>query len=125
MEKATNACNALRRATVFRYSDFLTTETGHNFAKRLGPIICFNFFLSQAIHVYFYAMVVGPRFREKFEWLEPITSIIYAIGWILCFKVTYLYYRVSLCNAGTPKIDVYKFQKEKPVGNYDQNLPLS
>jgi len=66
MESATKACNALRKATIFRYTDFLTTNSGHNFAKRCGPVICFGFFLSQAIHIYCYAMVVGPRFREKF-----------------------------------------------------------
>ena len=68
--------------------------------------------------------MVGPRFREKYEYLEPFTSIIYALGWILCWKVTYLYYRVSLGNPGTTK-DLNNFSMNKPTTEYNHFLPLN
>jgi len=90
--------------------------------KRIGPAICFSFFVTQAIHVYFYGVVVGPRFREKYAWMEPLTSMVYALGWFLCWKVTYLYYRVALGNPGTTK-DLKNLSVKESEYNY--LLPLN
>ncbi len=53
-----------------------------------------------------FATVIGPRICEKYANWEPLTTIIIGLGWVLCYKVTYLYWRVSTKPAGSPKQNI-------------------
>ena len=76
------------------------------------------------MHVYFFVAIVGPRFLERYEAYEPLPTIFVGLGWFLCWKVTYLYWRVSMGKAGSPKEVIYKFQREKQAGKYNWKCPL-
>jgi hypothetical protein len=79
------------------------------------------FFLSQLTHAVTLAFLITPRFREKYAYYEPIPTLFLAGGWFLCVKVTYLYWRVSCNNAGTPRKDIVPFAKNK-AKNFDTKL---
>jgi hypothetical protein len=74
------------------------------------------------------ATSVGPRIHEKYTDYEPFTSIILIIGWILCYKVTYLYWRVSTKSPGSPKDNLchrkIKGNDKIKESDFNSKLPL-
>jgi len=96
--------------------------------RKIGPVISAIFYFSQALHGYLLATSVGPRLREKYSDYEPVTSIVVVLGWILCWKVTYLYWRVSTKHAGSPKQNIChkKIKESDKIGeeHFNPQLPL-
>ena len=50
--------------------------------------------------------VFGPAIHEKLVDYPGAAYFVQFFGWFLCFKVTYLYYRVSTSSPGVPS-EVY------------------
>ena len=67
------------------------------------------FFLIQLTHAVTLWFLLMLRFREKYDYYEPLPKLFLCWGWVLCAKVKYLYLRVSCINAGTPIKDIVPF----------------
>lgn len=71
-----------------------------------GPMIAFGFYMTQILHAILFYTVFGPALCNQFVNYPNLALFINALGWILCFKVTYLYYRVSTTSPGVPSKDL-------------------
>jgi hypothetical protein len=91
--------------------------------RQFGKLVVAVFFLSQLTHAATLWFLITPRFREKYAYYEPIPTLFLCWGWVLCAKVTYLYWRVSCSNAGTPRKDIVPFGNNRDK-KMDAKLPL-
>ena len=88
-----------------------------------GPMISVGFFCTQFLHAFLFAMVYGPALLERYKDNPSIAYLWQLIGWILCFKVTYLYFRVSTTSPGVPSEELRK--QKKGVKKNDDKLPIN
>lgn len=101
-QKVADATIALKKKILIPFYGFIQSNSGHNFARRAGPVISALIYYSQLVHAALFFFVFGPEFRKKYNEYEPATTLMVLLGWWLCFKVTYLYYRVSTSSLATP-----------------------
>ena len=104
----------VKKAILPRFYAKLQSAGGHNCMRTYGPIIAVCFYLSQALHAFLFFMVFGPALHEKFPKHPLLAYLLQLVGWLFCFKVTYLYYRVNTSSAGSPS-DVLTQKKKRGV----------
>lgn len=92
----------VKKAILPRFYNKLQSASGHDCMKRIGPVIATGFYISQLLHAFLFFMVFGPAIHYKLSDYPQLAYLIQAVGWWLCFKVTYLYYRVSTTSPGVP-----------------------
>lgn len=110
-----------KKAVLTRFYGFLQSNSGHRFTRKVGPVICVLIYFNQFVHALFMYTVFGPAFRTHFANFEPFATLFVLLGWWLCFKVTYLYFKVSTAALATPQS---LFSHEKKVSKaLDPSLP--
>jgi hypothetical protein len=102
-QKVSDAVIACKKAFLVPFYSFIQSTSGHNFARKAGPVIQVLILLSQAVHAFFLFKIFGPEYRRQYKDYEPLPSLFILLGWWLCYKVTYLYYRVSSAPLANPK----------------------
>lgn len=96
-------CFGIKMKTLAPMFRFLESSSGHEFTRRIGPIINALFYFTQIIHAYCFYFDIGPAFIEQYTpKVGNFAVYLYILlGWFLCYKVTYTYYWVSTTNPGT------------------------
>ena len=122
-QKVADSVIACKKKILIPFYGFVQSNSGHQFAKKFGPIISVLIYFSQFVHGLLFVLVFGPQFRAKYSDMEPFTTIFILIGFWLCYKVTYLYYRVSTSKLATPK-DILKKQTKKAQQALDPSLKI-
>ena len=119
-QKVADATIALKKMILIPFYGFIQSNSGHQFARKAGPVISCLIYLSQLVHAGLFFCVFGPEFRERYARYEPFATMMVLLGWWLCFKVTYLYYRVSTAPLATPQS---VFTSDKCALALDPSLP--
>ena len=70
--------------------------------RKVGPMIACAFYATQALHAFLFYTVFGPAVNELFDGYPKVAVLWQVVGWLLCFKVTYLYYLVNTSSPGVP-----------------------
>mmetsp|Transcript_44675 Transcript_44675/g.59271 ORF Transcript_44675/g.59271 Transcript_44675/m.59271 type:complete len:93 (-) Transcript_44675:866-1144(-) len=90
--------------------------------RTYGPIIAVGFYMTQLLHAFLFFTVFGPALHEQFASYPTLAYWWQLLGWFLCYKVTYLYYRVSTSSPGVPS---EQLKKTKATKKSDDKLPLN
>lgn len=97
----------IKKVTLPTYYGFMESARGHNFMRKLGPVVVFMFFATQLLHAVLFFTVFGPALSEKYKDYGPLAPLLKAIGWFFFYRVTYLYYRVTTSSPGIPNKDLH------------------
>ena len=92
----------VKKAILPRFYNSLQSHSGHNCMRKTGPIIAAGFYATQFLHAFLFYTVFGPALHEKFAEMPIVAYIIEVFGWLLCLKVTYMYYKVNTTSPGVP-----------------------
>ena len=71
-------------------------------------MIAIGFYGTQILHAFLFATVFGPALLDEFKEYPSVAYWWQLFGWFLCYKVTYLYYRVSNSSPGVPMEELRK-----------------
>ena len=94
-------CN-VKKAILPKFYNKLQSQSGHQCMRTYGPLIAIGFYMTQVLHAILFFFVFGPALKIHFANYPAVAYLGQAIGWFLCFKVTYLYYRVNQSSPGVP-----------------------
>ena len=92
----------VKKAILPKFYNSLQSHSGHKCMRKTGPIIAAGFYATQFLHAFLFYTVFGPALHEHFAAMPIVAYIIEVIGWLLCLKVTYMYYRVNTSTPGVP-----------------------
>lgn len=85
----------IKKAILPRFYNKLQSPSGHGCMRTYGPIIAAAFYMTQGLHAFLFLTVFGPALHQRFEDNQALAHLLQLIGWLLCLKVTYLYYKVN------------------------------
>lgn len=90
--------------------------------RTYGPLISIGFYMAQLLHAFLFYQVFGPALHSQFVNYPAVAYFGQALGWLLCYKVTYLYYRVSTTSPGVPSRDLSRDNNNSSQSN--KKLPI-
>lgn len=100
--KVAHLCFEIKKLTLVPFYAYMNSSRGHKFMKRVGPGISFFFYVTQAMHAYFFYAEVGPALQQLYHNSNPwLVNIWLSLGWLFWVKVTHTYWWVSTADPGT------------------------
>ena len=113
----------VKKALLPKFYNKLQSQTGHECMRTYGRLIAIGFYMSQLLHAVLFYTVFGQALQNQFVNYPYIGHVAQALGWFLCFKVTYLYYRVNSTSPGVPS-KVLRQTESKAKNTNNAKLPI-
>ena len=100
VRKVSLLITGFKKATLPVYYNFIQSTRGHGCMRKVGPVVMVLFYATQLLHAFLFYTVFMPCLDQKFAEYEPFPTLMKILGWFFCYRVTYLYYRVTTSSPG-------------------------